>query len=291
MKISTSLSHAMDIAGVTVRQSARMMKQAGFDGVDFSLCEEHDRLHRMLEPEWMARVVSEASDLRAEGLEVAQCHMPYYPGHVPPPGDGSAEAFEEFMLPAYIRAIEACGEIGCPVAVLHPFFDAKSAQITRDGNLSTIEKLMPSLKKHGVKLALENVYGHDGNYVDGHVSRPEGILAILNETDPEWVGACIDTGHANIFKENIGRMARMYGSRLFALHVNGNAGHDEHAIPYTLGWCEGMDYHDFSAALKEIGYNGWYNLEIVPGRLPACVAQPYLNFAGSVARALADLAE
>lgn len=291
MKISTSLSHAMSIAGVTMRESARMMKEAGFDGVDFDLCMEYNQLEKMIEPEWLEAVRVQNRDLLAEGLEVAQSHMPYYPGHVKLPGDGSYQAFEEFMMPAYVKSIEACAEIGCPVAVLHPFFDAKSAQITRDGNLSTIEKLMPHLKRHGVKLALENVYGHDGNYVDGHVSRPEGILAILNECDPDWVGACIDTGHANIFKENIGRMARMYGKRLFALHVNGNAGHDEHAIPYTLGWCEGMNYHDFSAALKEIGYKGYFNLEIVPGKLPACVAQPYLDFAGSVARALADLAE
>lgn len=83
--------------------------------------------------------------------------------------------------------------------------------------------------------------------------------------------------------------ARMYGARLFALHVNGNAGDDEHAIPYTLGWCENMDFYDFSAALKEIGYKGYYNLEINPGNLPASTAQPYLNLAGSVARPLADL--
>lgn len=291
MKISTSLSHAVAIAGVTVRQSARMMKKAGFDGVDFSLCEEHNRLNEMQKPEWLERIRAQYADLRAEGLQVAQCHMPYYPGHVKLPGDGGYQAFEDFMLPAYIRAIEACAEIACPVAVLHPFFDAKSAGVTRDGNLATIEKLLPHLKKHNVKLALENVYGHDGNYVDGHVARPEGIMAILNEADPEWIGACIDTGHANIFKENIGRMARMYGKRLFALHVNGNAGHDEHAIPYTLGWSEGINYHDFSDALKEIGFTGYYNLEIVPGKLPACVAQPYLDFAGCVARALADLAE
>ena len=291
MKISTSLSHAMSIAGVTMRESARMMKKADFDGVDFGMRARYQQLPAFLEPEWMELVRSQNHDLRAEGLEVAQCHMPQYAGAPTPPGDGSAQAFEDFMMPFYIRSIAACGKIQCPVAVMHPFSDAKSAEITRDGNLSTIEKLLPHLKKHGVKLALENIYGYDNGYIDGHVSRPEGIMAILNECDPDWVGACIDTGHANIFKENIGRMARMYGKRLFALHVNGNSGEDEHAIPYTLGWCEGMDYHDFAAALKEIGYKGYYNLEIVPGNLPACVAQPYLDFAGSVARALADLAE
>lgn len=291
VKISTSLKHAEKIAGATVRESARMMKTAGFDGVDLSMCEDHTKLDRIFTAEWAQNIKAQCADLQAEGLELAQCHLAFYPGHVKLPGDGSYQTFEDLFLPVYIRMIEICGEIECPVAVMHPFFDADDAQMTRDGNLCTIEKLLPLLRKHGVKLALENIYGHNGRFVDGHVARPEGIMAILERCDADWVGACIDTGHANIFHENIGRMARMYGNRLFALHVNGNAGDDEHAIPYTLGWCENMDFHDFSAALKEIGYKGYYNLEINPGNLPASAAQPYLNLAGSVARALADLAE
>ena len=153
-----------------------------------------------------------------------------------------------------------------------------------------VMKLMPALQRHNVKLALENVYGTA--YSDTHTSRAEDILPIIEAAGSEFVGACIDTGHANIFGLDIAQMARVYGKKLFALHVNGNAGKDEHVIPYTMsGWCEKMDYYAFSAALKEIGFTGYYNLEIACGDLPEGVAQPFLNYAAAVARALADLAE
>ena len=171
------------------------------------------------------------------------------------------------------------------MAVLHPFFDEKSAEITLEGNLRMTEKMLPLLEKHHVKLALENVYGL--NYADSHVARAEDIMPIIEKIDHPLVGACIDTGHANIFRLDISEMARIYGKKLFALHVNGNAGKDEHIIPYTSsGWCEKMDYHAFTRTLCEIGYDGYYNLEIASGDLGAEVALPFYIYAAAVARSL-----
>jgi len=293
MKISTSLGHAKSIAGVSSRESARMMKMAGFEGVDISMDRGELKPDKLLDDRCAAEIYEEAAALKAEGLEIAQCHLPFYPGHIALPGDGSYQAYEDFLLPATIRAMEICGEIGCHMAVAHPFFDLSSPENTVEGNVRMIEKLMPYMEKYNICLALENCYAHDGkNYLHSHVSTPEGIMRILEKTDERLVGACIDTGHANIFRIHIGNMARMYGKRLFALHVNGNAGKDEHAIPYTMSsWCECMDYHDFAKALHEIGYQGYFNLELGIGKLPASTAQPYLNLAGAVGRALADLAE
>ena len=87
-------------------------------------------------------------------------------------------------------------------------------------------------------------------------------------------------------------MARIYGKRLIALHINGNEGQDAHGIPYSIaGWTEHLDYYGLSEALKEIGYQGCYDMEIVPGPLPKGTAQAYLNFAAAVAKGLSDLAE
>ncbi len=283
----------MKIEGVSARESARMMKLAGFDGVDLSLCRDMLEPEKMLSPEWAQAAYDQAEALKAEGLEVAQCHLPYYGGHLALPGDGSIGAFIDMFGESWANAIEVAGRIGCPIAVMHPFFDMNAeAEVTYEGNVKLIERLMPAMKKWNVKLALENCYGHNGTYVDGHAARPEDIMEVLKRTDEEYVGACIDTGHANIFRIHIGNMARMYGKRLIALHVNGNAGGDSHAIPYSIStWTEQMDYHDFSAALKEIGYKGSYNLEVDVGRLPKGCGQAYLNFAAAVARGLSDLAE
>ena len=88
-------------------------------------------------------------------------------------------------------------------------------------------------------------------------------------------------------------MARTFGKHLYALHMNGNSGKaDSHTVPYSMSdWCENMDYLDFSAALKEIGYKGYYNMEVANGKLPPQVAQPFYNYVAAVAQALAGLAE
>ena len=115
---------------------------------------------------------------------------------------------------------------------------------------------------------------------------------MVEGVNSERVGVCLETGHANVFKYNMSKMARAFGDRLIALHVHGNAGGDSHVIPYSIsGWTEQMNYHEFSETLKEIGFKGYYNLELGPGNLPRGCAQPYLELAAVVARAMADLAE
>jgi len=288
MKISTSLEHAIRIAGVTPEVSAEMLTAAGFQGVDISMTFDMMDTAKVLSPEWRAQICGRAAAAKNAGLEIAQCHLPYYPNHISFPGEGKYEDFEAFMLPHYERSIAICGEIGCPVGVTHPYSDPGDAAGTREGNLRLIEKLMPMLEKHNVRLALENVWAKD--YAWAHVSSADEILSIINEFDSPMLGACIDTGHANIFRLDISEMARSYGDKLIALHINGNAGKDEHIIPYTMsGWCELMDFRGFTQALKDIDYKGFYNLELSTGALPAAAAQPYLNLAGAVARALADL--
>ena len=174
--------------------------------------------------------------------------------------------------------------------MLHPFLDVNNDEATLQGNIRLVNALLPHLKKHNVKLALENVYAHvGGQYHASVTARAEDIMKILEQVDEEYVGACIDTGHARIFRLNIGKMARLYGKRLFALHVNSNAGEDEHLIPYMIpAWCEKSNYDDFLAALKEIGYQGAMNLEIGTGKLPVGCAKHYLGLAGVVARAMAN---
>ena len=290
MKISTSLEHAVKIDGVTYYESARMMKRAGFNGVDFSFCRDQDSPEKQLSAQWLEDVRLRAAALKSEGLEIAQSHLPYVSSHIDLAGGKGYNNFEAFVLPGLLRSLEACGEIGCHLAVMHPYFNPEDRQAAYEGNLRLIEKLMPSLEKYDVKLALENIWGM--GYADVGVSRGEDILAIIEAVDNERVGACIDTGHANIFRLDIAAMARLYGSKLYALHINGNAGQDEHVIPYSMsGWCERMDFYAFSAALKEIGFKGYYNLEIACGNLPKGVAQPFLNYAAAVAQALAAYAE
>ncbi len=293
MKISTSLAHGMNIAGVDARTSAKMMKKAGFDGVDLAVCHDQEDPKRILTPQWAEKVYRDAEALTAEGLEIAQCHLPYYPGHIDLPGDGSVRGYEEEWLEALLHTLDIAHEVGAKIAVIHPVTVMGKPEETIVGNIEMFRKFVPTLEKYDMKLAVENVFSRRrGRYADGYVGRADELLAIINGVDSEYVGACIDTGHARIFRLNQGNMARAIDKKLFALHVNGNAGGDEHNIPFTFaGGAERTDYPAFCRALKAIGFKGYMNLELGPGRLPAMAAQPYLDLAAKIARALADMAE
>ena len=67
MKISTSLEHAIRIAGVTPVESAEMLVKAGFQGVDISMTFDMVT-DKVFKPEWRAQIVGRAEAAKAAGL-------------------------------------------------------------------------------------------------------------------------------------------------------------------------------------------------------------------------------
>ena len=291
MKTSIALDCGLHTGVKTPEEAAAFIKEAGFDGIDLDM--DWEVSVPFCEAEWRARILAHAAAAQKQGLEILQCHLPYWPGHVDLPGEGTYEAYEAELLPRFRLALALCAQLGCKTAVMHPFISLDRRRLTLDGNVRLLKKLLPDMEKHGVRIALENVYAsRRGQYLYTAVSDAEGILEIAQRVGSPLVGACMDTGHANIFGINAAEMARQLGDRLIALHVNGNAGKDEHVIPYTMSdWCECMDYHALSQALKAIGYTGSYNLEVAAGPSSPAVAAAFYRYAGAVARTLADEAE
>ena len=293
MLISTSLAHGMGIGGITSQEAAQMMRTAGFDGIDLSMDYNYESGIRPSDEKWTADIIAQAEAAKAAGLQICQSHMPSYPGHIDSPGNGDFCEFEALLLPDYERAIEANAKVGCKIAVMHPFFTLDSTKGSINGNITILTKLLPLMEKYGVAVALENVFARRYSlHVDCAAQHAEVIAEIIERMNTPLVGACIDTGHANIFKYDVCQMARLYGKKLLALHVNANAGLDEHILPYTYSqWCVGIDFHKFSATLKEIGFTGAYNLEVASGKLPPQAALPFYQYAAAIARGLADEAE
>ena len=291
MKTSIALECGLHAGVKTPEEAAAYIREAGFDGIDLGM--DRDVSVPFDEEAWRAGILSHARAAQAQGLEILQCHLPYWPGHIDLPGDGTCEAYENELLPQFRSALALCAELGCRTAVMHPFISLDSRRLTLDGNVCLLKKLLPDLEKYGVRIALENVYASRcGQYLYTAVSDAEGLLEITERVGSPLVGVCMDTGHANIFGISAAEMARQLGDRLIALHVNGNAGKDEHVIPYTMSdWCECMDYHALSQALKETGYTGSYNLEVAAGPSSPKVAAAYYLYAGAVARVLADEAQ
>ena len=285
MKISTSLDHAIKIDKVSSRESARIMKKVGFEGIDLALCHDMSDPANVLAPHWADRVFEDAEAARAEGLEIAQCHLPYEC-----PQD-TVHEYAEVWTEALIHSIKIAHDAGAKIAVIHPATCIGDPEATHRENVAFFRTFVPYLEKYDMQLAVENVFiRRNAKNMESYVGSAPELMAIINEVNCDRIGICLDTGHANIYRHKPGEMVRAFGKKLFALHVNGNCSTiDEHLIPgIILPWCEKMNYDDFYAALKEIEFPGFFNMEISSTVLPQGCAEAYLHIAAAVARRMAD---
>lgn len=111
----------------------------------------------------------------------------------------------------------------------------------------------------GIRVCLENLI-HFGQSIDG-------LNAILDRLDSEHFGICLDTGHLNLTDGDQRAFILKAGKRLHALHIADNEGRrDQHMMPFGRG---NVDFIQVVKALREIDYEGEFNLEI-PGenRIP-----------------------
>ncbi len=285
MKISTSLDHAIKIDKLSSRDAAKIMKKVGFEGIDLALCHDMSAPEKILAPGWADRVFADADAARAEGLEIAQCHLPYEC-----PQD-TVEEYAAVWTEALLHSLKIAHDAGAKIAVIHPITNLDDPEGTHKGNVKFFKGFIPYLEKYDMQLAIENVFvRRNARNIESYLNSGAELMAIVNEVNCDRIGTCFDTGHANIYRRKLGPMAREFGKKLFALHVNSNCSTiDEHLIPgIILPWCEKVSYDDFFVALREIDFKGFFNLEISSTVLPQGCAEPYLQIAAAVARQMAD---
>ena len=108
-------------------------------------------------------------------------------------------------------------------------------------------------KDLGVLVCIENM-----PYKKNRLSSVPEIMKLVDDISASNFGVCLDTGHANIFGDNIGEDVRLIGDKLFALHIHDNTGWaDAHRFPY----CGTIDWTEFKNAISDIGFDGCLSLE------------------------------
>ncbi len=226
----------------------KIMKSFGFEGLDFNL--NHD-LSIMLGDNWRERVEKTAEKSYQYDLPVIQTHLPYKYLRGAGPQAAEIRAVEEAIIATEI--------MGSPYAVFHAISPYDGAL----GASETYEFYMPVrdfAQRHNVKLLVE--------VMPDYCTYPLTAEDLCYISDKMEIGVCWDTGHYNVNKAgrdaNQGDQLRTLGSRLKALHVNDNSGGrvDEHLAPY-LG---SIDWDDLVPVLKEIGYEGDFNFEVLTRR-------------------------
>lgn len=184
------------------------------------------------------------------------------------------EKIRKVCLERTCKWIEYCHKLDVPVLIEHP----GSIQVKTFDELKMVEKLnIESFKTiakfaedRGVKVAVENIFDfkpeklrnirflrHPANYG----STIDEIKTICESTDPDVVGICFDTGHANYQGLDIPNTIKECNRLLCAVHIHDNDGSgDQHLAPLrgSINWKSVID------SLKSIGYDGMLSLE-VPG--------------------------
>ena len=217
-------------------RSLQLVKEAGFDAMDYPLYDERARgsftIGRFATLADAISVRRRADDL---GVTIDQTHAPF--GYRA--DDGSTQ---EGILDEYKRAAEATAALGAKFMVVHPvkFENCKFGYRREecfDLNLELFRRFAPILQGCGVIALLENMFIKDEK--EGFVRLVPTIYSTGEELRRaadalgECFGICLDSGHALITGEDIPEMVRTIGPRLCALHLHDNTRErDDHLPPY-----------------------------------------------------------
>ncbi len=162
--------------------------------------------------------------------------------------------------------IDLAGYLGSSEIVLHmqlPYLQfIESEEFKRryyDQVFKSFDEINYYCRAKRVRVCIENLLGTPNEF------QIEQFDKLFERYDPEFLGFCFDTGHANITGDDPFEFLKRYSNRLFSLHLSDNHGirsekcwkdaaemsnSDEHLIPY-----EGLfDWDRFSELVAESPY-------------------------------------
>ncbi len=263
------------------KDGLKMIKDAGFDCVDFSYY-----AFKPDSPTLGEEYIERAKELRAIldeiGLECSQAHAPYIMGY------DAAFDLEDINYRATVHSIESAAILGAKTTIVHSIVVPKNVKEVSFWELNQryYKSLIPFAEKAGISIAVENLYNYDDKrkcFV-GRLGSPRELNEFVKEIDSPYIVACVDTGHASISGyEPEEFIAGMDGSILKAIHVHdGDYQGDRHTLPY-LG---GFHWDEVLAALKKVGFEGNLNFEIITylSRFPTELLPDALSLAAKTGR-------
>ena len=221
----------------------RLIREAGFDGVDYTFFFAFG--WAQLEGEYLQKAAHTKALLEQNGLVCRQAHAPFrmtYEDALQP---------DHFRYEEIRRSMEYAAILGAKQIIIHPLNVPEGVDYVQF-NVGYLRSFEAYAKEYGIRIGVEN----------GPVRR---VARIVEQLDEAVFVYCLDTGHANnpdTWTAH-GAVAQIPAGRLQALHINDNRGIKDHATdihfpPFygTIDWKEAM------AGLRDIGYTGELTYEI-----------------------------
>lgn len=245
----------------------RALARAGFDACEYNLCGRPagEGLFAAEMDAFDAYFVELKGAARDCGIEVWQTQMPFATR------DGAA------WLAAMRRAVRATALLGSRYLAYdpRPLLEGKGAADAKAAVTAACGALLPALREHGIRLALENT---------ASPGLPlEALVAVLEALGPDHFCACLDTGRALLAGKNPSAMIKDLGSWLKIIRVYDWDERSGEPMPPYLG---GADWDEICKVLSRSEYPGTLNLYT-----DAFVAKYPEVMEGSVLRLLSDTGE
>jgi len=250
MKISTQTCVLANIFGD--KKTIEMLADIGYDCIDYSMF--GSKTESPLFGDGFEKYALELKHIADEsGISFNQTHAPF------PSYKAGNEEYNKKTLPMIIRSIIITSILGAKYVIVHP---TAIKENQKEFNLNFFNGLIPACKEYNVVVALENMFGsnqNNGQIIANVCSTGKEFCEYLDELDPQYFTACLDTGHAGLVGETAANMIKTLGhNRLKALHVHDNNHlRDLHTLPFT----QSLNWQEIMAALKEIDYTGEFTFE------------------------------
>ncbi len=231
-----------------------MIKNAGFDGIDYSFYDRYEHNDEYLGAEYKKNAEKVKELLKKYDLTCTQAHGHYR--------DCSKfdETNKEFS--DHVHSLEAASIMGAKHIIIHSLPGANDTEIL-ELNERFYKAFIPYCEKFNIKIAIENLYYDDekSRCCRGRLHTAELLHEMLRRLDSEWFGICIDIGHTGIVGIEPDELIKAFDNKtLIALHIHDNDyKSDQHLFPYNGNF----DWNKITAALSEIDYKGDFTLELV----------------------------
>jgi len=257
---------------------AKIVKDAGFDYVDFAVC------YYVTKENWRETSESILDGFSKVGVTVDQTHAPFvYAGL-------DADVYKEQMR----RSFELSHMAGANHIVIHgdkyeraedTLDSVKALNDTYDFYAPYVEYA----KKVGLGVAIENVPERRVRPHTWYTARVEEQIELIEKFNDPIVTACWDFGHGMLSngEEHLDAL-RKIGPYLSSTHVHDNhrgISGDLHMTPF-FGKCE---WEEVMAVLKEIEYKGKFTFEMVYGIFPDALVGDYMKFLHRIGEYLVNL--
>lgn len=266
-------------------EAVRMVCEAGFDAVDFSMFHmKNDDCP--LNSDSYKDIVKELKNIAdGFGKPFCQAHAPF-----PTLKDGDDE-YNKNMLPKVKRSIEIAGMLGVRNIVVHPVFFKENKF---EKNMEMYMSLLPDAKNAGVRIAIENMFGKTNPETKKKevnvCSMPEELAKFYDALPAEYFTCCVDIGHCALVGSTPEAVLRGLGSRVGCLHIHDNDTFDDwHYPPFTLD----LNWNEVAKALADINYSGYLTLESdkIFADLPTELFPSMLRYMHDASRHLATMVE